>query len=511
MLGSGVALHGRSPASAPWARFVMRLVDHELAYVEFKTDWAEDESVRQSRRGFFDQMVAAMRRVTCGQVSFETIPQKRWVIRGAGVGCEILANFTALGFSFRPADIHRFFGDEGITQVMATQEGTGVQQRGMMVTQASQGASQGQWGYMSSVCTTMHMPLTQGAGAGSGLAPPMPSQDSAGWAVHATAGRRASSSVSHQPLKEPTDGAARSDGGVQQVTDLTQGAQSSTGAMEVARNSQALNRSHDSLGSSPRQVADCVGSQTGAAVHRLQSLQPAMLTDVASPMREDALLPGAVASTLATLIDVNSSQESPAPEPAAPQPPNAAADAALVPAAAGSGDGGGLEGTGVAAARAPLPASPLASQRSSQSDVAPTMIRRRLRRRNQRVASVVEATPPASSVPGRAESEVGDGATGHSGEAEEPSPECMMNMATAAEKRRMMVEPSSPKGGGGGHKVEDRGASHECSICMDAMVDSVFVPCGHMAACSGCAKKLHKKPCPVCRKKVKLVQRVYVA
>jgi len=58
---------------------------------------------------------------------------------------------------------------------------------------------------------------------------------------------------------------------------------------------------------------------------------------------------------------------------------------------------------------------------------------------------------------------------------------------------------------------EDGGASRECAICMDAVVDTVFVPCGHMATCADCGKKLNKRPCPVCRKKIKIVQRVYIS
>merc|ERR1712137_399856 len=52
----------------------------------------------------------------------------------------------------------------------------------------------------------------------------------------------------------------------------------------------------------------------------------------------------------------------------------------------------------------------------------------------------------------------------------------------------------------------------ECAVCMDAEVDTVFVPCGHMATCSTCAERLGKRPCcPVCRKRVKHMQRVFFA
>jgi len=51
----------------------------------------------------------------------------------------------------------------------------------------------------------------------------------------------------------------------------------------------------------------------------------------------------------------------------------------------------------------------------------------------------------------------------------------------------------------------------ECTICMDAVADTVFVPCGHLVSCGECAAKLKKKPCPVCRKKIKLAQKVFMS
>ena len=37
----------------------------------------------------------------------------------------------------------------------------------------------------------------------------------------------------------------------------------------------------------------------------------------------------------------------------------------------------------------------------------------------------------------------------------------------------------------------------ECKICMDAEVNVVFLPCGHLVCCSSCAPAL--KNCPICR------------
>jgi hypothetical protein len=51
--------------------------------------------------------------------------------------------------------------------------------------------------------------------------------------------------------------------------------------------------------------------------------------------------------------------------------------------------------------------------------------------------------------------------------------------------------------------------AEQCSICLDASRCYVFIPCGHMAACGTCAFKFHEKPCPICRKKVKAMQKVF--
>lgn len=46
-----------------------------------------------------------------------------------------------------------------------------------------------------------------------------------------------------------------------------------------------------------------------------------------------------------------------------------------------------------------------------------------------------------------------------------------------------------------------------CQICYEEEVDGLFYDCGHVCACMGCAKRLDT--CPVCRRAVKDVVRVY--
>ena len=46
----------------------------------------------------------------------------------------------------------------------------------------------------------------------------------------------------------------------------------------------------------------------------------------------------------------------------------------------------------------------------------------------------------------------------------------------------------------------------ECKLCMDAAVSTVFIPCGHMASCRGCAHKV--RTCPLCDMEILLTQTV---
>lgn len=56
------------------------------------------------------------------------------------------------------------------------------------------------------------------------------------------------------------------------------------------------------------------------------------------------------------------------------------------------------------------------------------------------------------------------------------------------------------------HKLAD---SSECCICFDKKRDCVILECFHMCTCYNCAQKLDA--CPICRKKLTEVKRVYLA
>ena len=80
--------------------------------------------------------------------------------------------------------------------------------------------------------------------------------------------------------------------------------------------------------------------------------------------------------------------------------------------------------------------------------------------------------------------------------------------ASQAEKVTAHEPTDVAHSGGSGMQVQQAKAP-ECVVCMDAPAETVFVPRGHLAACAQCAGRLAKRPCPMCRKKIKLVQRIF--
>ena len=50
-----------------------------------------------------------------------------------------------------------------------------------------------------------------------------------------------------------------------------------------------------------------------------------------------------------------------------------------------------------------------------------------------------------------------------------------------------------------------------CFVCFDLPIDSVFVPCGHFAACMPCGYKFDDRPCPLCKTRVAMVLKTYAA
>ena len=62
------------------------------------------------------------------------------------------------------------------------------------------------------------------------------------------------------------------------------------------------------------------------------------------------------------------------------------------------------------------------------------------------------------------------------------------------EKHSQEEPPPTPAAKNTAGPVAKKFKSEECKICYDKVIDSVFVPCGHVAACITCAEKLEAYP-----------------
>jgi len=58
-------------------------------------------------------------------------------------------------------------------------------------------------------------------------------------------------------------------------------------------------------------------------------------------------------------------------------------------------------------------------------------------------------------------------------------------------------------------KKEEIPEEISCKICFEAVIDSVFVPCGHLCVCMDCGKSL--KICPMCRNPVTQIIKTFKA
>ncbi|KAG3265259.1 neuralized E3 ubiquitin protein ligase 1B [Ictidomys tridecemlineatus] len=73
--------------------------------------------------------------------------------------------------------------------------------------------------------------------------------------------------------------------------------------------------------------------------------------------------------------------------------------------------------------------------------------------------------------------------------------------------------PLSPPVSPGLSPPEPAGSRNgECTVCFDGEVDTVIYTCGHMCLCHGCGLRLKRQPracCPICRRPIKDVIKIY--
>ena len=78
--------------------------------------------------------------------------------------------------------------------------------------------------------------------------------------------------------------------------------------------------------------------------------------------------------------------------------------------------------------------------------------------------------------------------------------------APAAPPAAPPVEAAGQDDAAGGGNAN---GARECCICLTEAVDTLLRPCNHLVACSSCARRLARRSCPVCRRPVRSVERVF--
>ncbi|KAM4070034.1 hypothetical protein ACB094_12G135000 [Castanea mollissima] len=71
--------------------------------------------------------------------------------------------------------------------------------------------------------------------------------------------------------------------------------------------------------------------------------------------------------------------------------------------------------------------------------------------------------------------------------------------------------PPIPEDLDGASDVKDEGSSSSCAICFVAPIEGACMPCGHMAGCMACLNEIKAKKgvCPICRRKINRVVRIF--
>lgn len=545
-------LIGRPPPQAAWAHFCCRRVE-EVFHVDFNTGRLTDEAERQHRRSFFDLMVQAVRHVSRG-IIFDPA-SKMWKVQDRDTALQVLRNFSTLGFLFVEEEVQSFFSLPSCGPHWQTPGS--VQPRTAPTFQRACSAP------------ALSAPMRRSSSTPT-LTPPIahsfhtqPHPHFQRSATHVFPQTRVMPHGQPGQLTRHLGQAHPSAGGVHpRGALLCRGAEvrihSLTSHVSLNGRIGVLRYEDEPDGEfSPRWVVDVGLSQYSLAVSKLELLDsdvrivgededPRIAAPRGLERRTSFPLPPCRTTSAVATSSQHPAQQGTSSSVVAPKE-----DAGHVVNTSLAQDPkeASLPVT-ISAARPPLPTQtdsppgspapqhppPVSPQRSA-SNIEPAAERPQLRRMRSMSAASAESAPqtparvsakrrrlPESERVGSSEGSasvlprgaVTSEQSQRSTEKQKPSQKkaknkknqrdsaCGKRTASAPVTAPAVVPPTVER------QVESQ--LTECCLCLDAPVSVVFVPCGHMAVCGDCCESLGKKaPCPICRKTIWHMQKVFMA
>ena len=85
-----------------------------------------------------------------------------------------------------------------------------------------------------------------------------------------------------------------------------------------------------------------------------------------------------------------------------------------------------------------------------------------------------------------------------------PTDEQHVAPVAIAPEAPVAIAPEAPRGA-----EAAAGPSRECIVCLTEAANMLMRPCNHVCACQACSRRLIRHPCPLCRRMVTKVERVY--
>ncbi|XP_035671617.1 baculoviral IAP repeat-containing protein 2-like [Branchiostoma floridae] len=150
----------------------------------------------------------------------------------------------------------------------------------------------------------------------------------------------------------------------------------------------------------------------------------------------------------------------------------------------------------------------------AQSDVE-TVVRRRLKANGQSFTTMTDLVECLIAIE---ENGPGDDCSQHV-EVEGKSDEKLQEQSTQSTEKPPNANAESREYGGQEsvellqRKLQQMREERTCKICMTNDACMVFIPCGHLCCCNTCANTMRRRgsTCPLCRARIKHVQRAFLA